>query len=53
MPIYGKNLLNIFSETNWRMTLELDIQQWGLWPYKVYSNDDPGLTFYGRVNFAH
>ena len=27
------------------MTFEFGIQDWGLRPYKVYSNDYPGLTF--------
>ena len=40
-PIYGKNLLKIFfSETSKLMTFKLGIQCWGLWPYKVCSNDD-------------
>ena len=39
MPIYGKNLLKIFSfGTNWPMLLKLGY-------YQVCSNDDPGLTF--------
>ena len=33
-----------FSEINRPMTFELSIQQCGLEPYKVCSNDDPGLT---------
>ena len=44
MPIYGKNPLKIFSETNGLKTLELGTQHQWLEPYKVYSNDDPGLT---------
>ena len=37
MPTYGKNPLKIFSETSRLMALELG-------PYKICSNDDPGLT---------
>ena len=45
MPIYGKNLLEaFFSKTSRPMTFSLGIQHQGLEPYKLYSNDDPGLT---------
>ena len=44
MPIYGKNLLKIFSRTISQMTLKLGTQQQGLEPYKVCVNDDPWLT---------
>ena len=46
MPIYGKNPLKIFSEINRLITFELStcIQQWVLSPYRVCSNDDPGLS---------
>ena len=44
MPIYGKNPSKIFSEDSRLMTFELGIQHQGLRPYKVCSNDDPGLT---------
>ena len=45
MPIYGKNPSAIFfSETGRPITFELGIQHYGLKPYKVCSNDDPGLT---------
>ena len=45
MPIYGKNPLKIFfSETRRLMTFKLGIQHQGLRPYKVSSNDNPGLT---------
>ena len=54
MPIYGVNLLKmVFSKTNRPMTFELCIQLWGLEPYKVCSNDEPGLTltcFIARSN---
>ena len=30
MPIYGKNPVEIFSETVWQMTLKLCIQYWAL-----------------------
>ena len=44
MPIYGKTPLIIFSETRRLMTFKFSIQHQGLGPYKVCSNDDPGLT---------
>ena len=43
MPIYDKNPLKIFSKTRRLMTFKLGIQHQGLGPYKICSNDDPGL----------
>ena len=37
IPMYGKNLLKIFSETRRQMTFELGIQYQGLGPYKICS----------------
>ena len=42
--ICGKNHLKIFSETSRLITFELGIQHQGLLPYKVHSNDGPGLA---------
>ena len=45
MPIYGKNPeKNLFSKTSRPMTYELGIQHQWLRPYKIYSDDDTGLT---------
>ena len=44
MPIYGKNLKKIFSETKRQMPLKLGMQHWVLEYYQICSNDDPGLT---------
>ena len=44
IPVYGKNPLKIFSETSRPMTFEPGIKHWGLGPYKICSNDNPGLT---------
>ena len=44
MPIYGKNLKKIFSETKQPMTLKVGMQYRVLEFYQVCSNDDPGLT---------
>ena len=45
MPIYGKNLLKIFlSRTRSPMTLKLSMYYMRLKFYKVYINDNPGLT---------
>ena len=44
MPIYGKNIKKIFSRTRSPMILKLGMYHWGLKLYKVYINDDPGLT---------
>ena len=45
MPIDGKKLLKIFfSETSRPITFELGTKHWGPGPYKVCSNNDPGLT---------
>ena len=42
MPIYGQNLLKVlFSKTYRLIAFELNIEQRGLMPYKVYSNDKP------------
>ena len=38
MPIYGKNPLQIFSETSRLMTFELNVHHQGLGRYKVYSD---------------
>ena len=54
MPIYGKNLKKIFfSGTKRLIALKLGIQHRMLEYYKIYSNDDPGLTltyFMARSN---
>ena len=55
MPIYGKNLKNIYSGTKQPMTLKFGIQHWVLEYYQVCSNDDPGLTmthFTARSNLV-
>ena len=44
MPIYGKNLKKIFSETKKQMPLKLGMQHRVLEYYQICSNDDPGLT---------
>ena len=44
MPIYGKNPSKVFSKIMRPITFELGIQHWGLGPYKVCSNNDPGLA---------
>ena len=44
MPIYGKNLKNIFSGTRMPMTLKLSMQHRVLEYYQICSNDDSGLT---------
>ena len=45
MPIYVKKTLKIFfSRTRIPMILKLGMYHWGLKLYKVYINDDPGLT---------
>ena len=55
MPIYGKNLRKIFfSRTHRPMILKLGMQHRGIKLYKVYINDDPGLTltyFTARSNW--
>ena len=55
MPIYGKKPLKIFfSRTRSPMILKLGMKHRGLKPYKVYINDDPGLTltyFTSRSNW--
>ena len=43
-PINGKNQSKIFSGTKGSVTLGLGMKHWGLWPIKVCSNDDVGLT---------
>ena len=55
MPIYSKNPFKLFFlATSRPITFELGIQHQGLGPYKVCSNDDPGLTLsdltYNKVN---
>ena len=54
MPIFGKNPLKIFfSGTIRPMVLKLGIQHQGFEPYKICSNDDPGMTltyFIARSN---
>ena len=53
MPIYGKNLKNIFSGTKRPMNLNLGMHHRVLEYYQVCSNDDPGLTltyFMARSN---
>ena len=45
MPIYGKKPLKIFfSRTRSPMIFKLGMYHRGLKLYKVYINDDPGLT---------
>ena len=44
MPVYGKNLLKIFSETSRLMIFELGVQHQGFGPYKVCANDDHVMT---------
>ena len=57
MPIYGKNLFKTFlSETRRLITFKLGIQHQGLGPYRICSNDDPGLTltyFTARSTLLH
>ena len=56
MPIYGKNLKIILSETKKSMTLKVGILHWVLECYQVCSNDDPGMTltyFTARSNLVH
>ena len=44
-PIYGKNFQkSFFSRMGNPMILKLGMQHQGLKLYKVYINDDPGLT---------
>ena len=55
-PIYGKNLKKIiFPRTQRPMILKLGMQHWRIKVYKVYINDDPGLTltyFRARSNLV-
>ena len=45
MPIYGKNLQNLFSyRTNSLMIMKLGMEHYVLKLYKLYINDDPELT---------
>ena len=44
VPIYGKIHVKVFFKTSRQMTVELDIQYQRLGPYKVFLNDDAGLT---------
>ena len=44
MPIYGKNLKNIFSGTKKPMTLKVGMQHRVLKYFQICSNDDPELT---------
>ena len=44
MPIYGKNLKNIFSGTKRTMTLKVGMLHWVLEYYQVCSNDVCGMT---------
>ena len=45
MPIYGKNFKKIFfSGTKRPMSLKLGMQHRVLKYYRIYLNDDPGLT---------
>ena len=44
MPIYDQKPLKLFfSKTSRPITFILGIQHQRLGPYKIYSNDDPGL----------
>ena len=55
MHIYGKTLKNFFSRTRSSVFLKLGMYHWGLKLYKLYINDDPGLTlnyFMARSNFV-
>ena len=56
MPIYSKKTLTIFcSRTGSLMILKLGMQHKGLKLYKVYINDEPGLTltyFTARSNWV-
>ena len=56
IPIYGKNLEKIFfSRTRSPMILKHGMWHWGLKLYKVFINDDPGLTltyFTARSNLV-
>ena len=54
-PIYGKTLKLFFSRTRSPMILKLGMWHQGLKVYKVYINDDPGLTltyFTARSNLV-
>ena len=44
MPIYGISLKIFISRTLSPMVLKLGMEHWGFKLYKVYINDDPGLT---------
>ena len=44
MPIYGKDLLKIFSRTSRPVTLGLGMYHWGCGTYQVCSNDNTKLT---------
>ena len=44
VPIYGKNLKNLFSGTKGPMTLKLGMQHRVIEYYQIYLNDDPRLT---------
>ena len=44
MPIYGRNTLNFFFRTKSSMNLKFAIDHQERNVYKVYINDDPGLT---------
>ena len=53
MPIYGKNLKNLWNKR--QMTLKLGMRLWLLDYYQIYSNDDTGLTltyFTARSNLV-
>ena len=44
MPIYGKNLSKIFSETNGLISMILDVKHRWLKYYNVYINHYPVMT---------
>ena len=53
-PIYGKNLSKVFfSGTGGPISTKLGMNNPGLQPIIVFSNDDPGVTFDGKVKFGN
>ena len=55
MPIYGKNLKNIFSKTKGPMALKLGMEHRMFEYHQICSNDDPRLTltyFTARPNMV-
>ena len=53
MPIYGKNLSKVFSGTGGPISTKLGMYNLGLQPIIPCSNDDPGVTYDGKVKFGN